>query len=104
MFSTIHIVKNVLEVYPETRGSDELLYIRVCEIIAAEVGCPCALHEMPLTYFLRNRKRLGFPHIETVGRMRRKLQEGNPELRADPNVEAWRSKLEMQYKEFARNG
>ncbi|MCQ2369238.1 MAG: hypothetical protein MJ007_02040 [Paludibacteraceae bacterium] len=41
---------------------------------------------MPFETVLMERKRLGFPNIESVGRCRRKIQEHNPLLRADKAV------------------
>lgn len=96
--STSALVKEILEKYPATRDSDQLLYYRVCE----------ALNEKSLTanfgYVLLNRKDFMIPSIETVGRCRRKLQEKNPELRASSKVQGFRDELQLEFREYARTG
>ena len=73
-------VRELLTKYPETRNSDTDLYIHMCMDIN-EIAC-----YLPFIEVLKNRKNLGMPSIESVGRIRRKLQAEYPELRAVEEV------------------
>ncbi len=99
--NTTEIVKQVLEVAPVTRNSDGLLYIRVLEILAERSGIDYM--KMPARTLFANLKELGVPSVETVGRCRRKVQAENEHLRANKKVEQFRSELEAEFREYARN-
>lgn len=75
------LVETMLIEDPETRNSDSLLYLRICERIDPRTP------NMPLSTIITKRKDLGLPNIETVGRVRRKIQANNALLRATKRVE-----------------
>lgn len=98
--TTTNLVKGILEEYPDTRNSDNILYVRVCEQIGREHGIN--INKMSMPFFLLNLKDYNMPQYETVGRCRRKLQAEYPELQADANVEAQRELNEADFKAYAR--
>lgn len=75
------LVEVILEEDPQTRNSDMLLWLRACQ---KSNPIACAL---PLEKAIVDRKALGLPKPETVGRARRKIQAERPELRAIKEVE-----------------
>lgn len=98
--TTTNLVKGILEEYPDTRNSDNILYVRVCEHIGREHGIN--INKMSMPFSLLNLKDYNMPQYETVGRCRRKLQAEYPELQADANVEAQRELNETDFKAYAR--
>lgn len=90
------IVQEVLRKYPDTRSSDDYLYIRVCEFVSAESVT------LPFCVMLSHRKELGIPSFKSVERCRRKLQRAYPELCASTTVEALREIEEGRYKSYGR--
>lgn len=94
--ATKELVKYILTRDPRTRNSDDLLYLRVCEIKGGEVV------KRPFWDVLLNRKNYGIPPFETVRRNRQKLQRAYPELAGSEEVEAQRKVNEEAFLEFAR--
>ena len=94
---TSDIVKDVLETIPETRNSDDLLYICVCEKINPTLGT------QPFRTVLMYRKSLNLPPFESVRRTRQKLQASYPELCGTDEVEAWRVVNEGVVRDYARS-
>lgn len=92
------IVREMLEKYPETRNSDDMLYFRVCESIDD------VILNSPFWKVLINRKQYNYPAYESVRRTRQKLQAAFPELAGCDEVEAERVLNEAIYREFARRG
>ena len=74
----------------QTRDSDTKLYMRICAHLNA-----VAIH-MPFCDVIGNLKELGLPSIETVTRLRRKVQAEHPEVRASEQVTEWRADKEEQ--------
>ena len=83
-------VEGILEKDRKARDSDSYLYLEVCRQYN-----PIALN-LSFDEVMRNLKTYGYPSIETVGRIRRKLQEEQPELRASQQVQDWRAIKEEQ--------
>ena len=89
------IVKNILIEYPQTRNSDNLLYLTVIETIGK------GNIEKPISEILLNLEELGLPCFETVRRTRQKLQAEFPELQACDKVQDFRTAREEEFrKEF----
>lgn len=90
-----HIVKTILTEYPQTRNSDNLLYLTVIETIGK------GNIDKPISEVLLNLEELGLPCFETVRRTRQKLQAELPELQACDKVYDYRCEREEEYrKEF----
>ena len=90
------LVKAILEECPETRNSDDLLYLKVCQYFNPSIGM------FPFGTVIANLKIYDLPNIKSVERARRKIQAEHPELAAKQNVKDKRTKAEQDYKSFAR--
>lgn len=93
------LVKTILEQQPETRSSDNLLYI---EVLARTSGQNVL--NMPVWAFYENLREWKLPSIETVGRCRRKAQQENPHLKATAEVQGFRCDKESEFRKFAVEG
>lgn len=102
IINTAKLVKSILAKYPETRDSDNLLYLRAIEVVARQNKSFGELQKMTVPHFLRNMQRLNLPHYDTVSRARRKIQANHPELRGTAEAGKRRSRLENEYRQFAR--
>lgn len=94
--NTSDIVKVILKKYPDTRNSDDLLYLKVCEYVD---GTHISL---PFWKVIKDRKEYGYPPFESVRRSRQKIQAEFPELASNKVVQAKRTQNEKIYKKFAR--
>lgn len=93
-------VKDILELYPDTRNGDDLLYYYVCRRKLLENGYGIAHMRFSDVWLFR--KEYGLPPFETVRRTRQKIQSEIPELRAKADVEAMRMVKEEEYKAYAK--
>lgn len=83
------IVADALIYHPETRGDNFLLYI---EVLRRFINV-----SMPMEDVFRRHKELGIPSLETITRIRRKLQESFPFLRDAEADEMRRREQEEHY-------
>lgn len=97
--TTTKLVKTILEEHPQTRNSDNLLYVKVLEQRAEENGVN--LYGISIPLLLLNMKDYGFPGFETVRRTRQKLQATYPELAACENVQLARMENEKVFRGYA---
>lgn len=88
------IVRGILEKHPDTRNSDNLLFIKVVESIDSD------LLYKPMMDVLVHAKEYGIPPFESVRRSRQKLQEKFPELRGSKEVEAGREENRQIVRDF----
>jgi hypothetical protein len=95
-----NLVHEILINEPACRNSDNILYWRVLQVLGTEKGIDVSKMSVPTLLF--HMREYGLPSIESVGRARRKIQEQNPELSAEATVEAYRTVLEDEYREYAR--
>ena len=93
------LVRIVLEQQPETRSSDNLLYIEVLRRCTNQ-----RVLNMPVWMFYENLTEWHLPSIETVGRCRRKVQQENPHLKATAEVQGFRYDKETEFMRFAGKG
>lgn len=96
------LVKTILEQQPETRSSDNLLYVEVLRMYTAYTGKQTL--KLPVWMFFTHLKEWQIPSIETVGRCRRKAQQENPHLKANAEVQGFRYDKETEFIEFAVKG
>ena len=94
--TTLKLVKDILIEKPETRNSDDLLYLAVCSRIDG-----ISINQ-PFWKVILNRKNYHYPAFESVRRSRQKLQADSPDLAGDPDIEAQRELYEEVYRELAR--
>ena len=93
------MIKEILEQQPETRSSDNKLYIEVLKRCTNQ-----NVLNMPVQLFYQNLTEWQLPSIETVGRCRRKAQQENPNLKASVEVNNFRYDRETEFIEFAVKG
>lgn len=86
-------VKTILEIHPAAREDDRALYYWILKYEGFDVTVSIARFLMGT----------GYPNFETIGRVRRKLQEKYPELRAPQRTQAMRSEAEGEFIEYARS-
>lgn len=99
--TTTELVKELLQRFPDTRNSDNILYYRVLQHIGKEHGVD--LEQMPvLRFFVQFKDLKVFPAFETVRRTRQKTQQAYPELAACDTVEGHRIENERAYRDYAR--
>ena len=98
--TTTELVKGILERCPETRNSDNALYIQVLNVYGEQKGIN--LEDMSVVRFFMHIKDMGVPSIETVGRCRRKVVETHPELAGNDTVEGYRTVNEESFREYGR--
>lgn len=91
-------VNYILHNEPMTRNSDDKLYWAVIRDFMGDAAATVTAEEL-----LTDRKGLGLPPYESVGRARRKLQEKNPALKAVPEVQRERAELEKEFRDWARS-
>lgn len=92
VFNTERIVAELLINEPETRRDNDLLNIRVYEILGYNTN-------LPYDSFVRIKSRL---RERTIERCRRKLQEKYPELRDEKTAEI-RKLEEQKYIDYSRS-
>jgi len=93
------IVKQILTEWPETRGNDNLLILKVLEEFADHYGMN--LEEISIVTFLYDFAGCEFPGFETIRRSRQKVQSANPDLKPDEAVQQFRKEQEKRYRAFA---
>ena len=101
LYKLYPLVESILNQSVASRNSDELLYLYVIKRLAATIGIyfdPCNLS---LKNFIEFRRQYNLPTIETVGRVRRKVQEEHPSLSPCLQVSARKELLEEEFRSFA---
>lgn len=98
--TTTEIVKGILQRCPESRNSDNVLYVKVCEEIGTNNGID--INRMSMPHFLLHLKDYHMPPFETCRRARQKLQATYPELASSADVEAQRMLNEEDFRKYAR--
>lgn len=99
--SMTDMVKVILMADAKTRDNDNLLYIRLVDLLGRRDQIDY-IH-MPMISFYEQLPTLNVPTIETVSRLRRKAQQEHPELKAVKVVENFRAEREEQFREYARS-
>ena len=92
------VVLELLLNNPKLRDNDNALEIEVCRKQNPEFDF------MSAAEFINLRDALGFPSRESIGRIRRLVQENIEELKASEECTRKRMKLEGEWKEFVKDG
>lgn len=92
-----HVVERILREREESRKSDDVLYLHVCEYFNADAP------SMTLANFLSSRKSVGCPNFETVRRTRQKVFEKHPDLKPE-KITAIREEMRDTFMNYALNG
>ncbi len=90
-------VKTILEQEPETRDSDELLWLRTIESMSPE-----DIQKLNFSFVIRNVNYLSLPNYKSVCRARRKLQAKYPELNGSKPKRKFRAQNEERFIEYSR--
>ena len=90
------IVEDILRYNPDTRNSDDALYISVCRRINS------AAINLPFEEIIKNRKEYGYPAYTYVARVGRRIREKNPTLAGRDDVEGHRKVNEEVFREYAK--
>ena len=95
------LVHDILLKNEKARNSDTYLYYIVCNEKLRSNGHD--ISKITLADSLLHRDELGLPLFESVRRTRQKIQHDNQELAGSKEVEAFRSKNEKEYRQYARS-
>lgn len=88
----------ILEEKPQTRDSDNLLYLEYLRSQGVEVD------KITLEYFFLNLHHTSLSSYECVGRVRRRVQNKREELKGTPLKRAIRKENEQYMRGWAING
>lgn len=92
------VVLELLLLHPMLRDDDNALEVAVCRRLSP------AFDSMSASEFISTRDRMGFPSRESIGRIRRLIQENIEELAASPECKRKRVEQKEEWEEFAANG
>lgn len=95
LYTTQGLVSEVLRQYPETRNSDELLYLVICKLINPKVA------RMPYEKVVLEANNLGLPKYDSISRCRRKVQADYKELRGNERTTGYRFLRWKVFREYA---
>lgn len=98
IYKTEHIVRNVLNLYKDSRSDDFVLIYRVFK----EVNENCVIRE-PFFQVMLHHIEYGLPAISTIMRCRRKIFKEQPELKPK-KVTKKREEKEAEFIEYAIGG
>ena len=101
LYTLYPLVESILRQSVASRNSDEILYLYVIKRLAASLGIYFNPNELSLVNFMTFRRQHKLPTFESVGRVRRKVQEEHPSLSSSSDVSAVKKMLEEEYKGFA---
>ena len=96
------LVKEILTEEPAARDSDNLLFYLVCKKVLADHGKN--IDTIGFGKLFLSLRQYGLPQFETVGRVRRKLQQTFPELLSSSDVRNGRMNHCDNFKEYAMEG
>lgn len=92
-----NVVEKILDMRKDTRESDDILYLCVCEYFYRGVS------SMTVRDFFKTRNKTSCPNFASVVRARRKIFERRPELKPEKATRA-REDMEGVYIDYAING
>ena len=96
------LVKDILTENPAARDSDNLLFYLVCKKILADHGKN--IDTIGFGNLFLSLHKYGLPQFETVGRVRRKLQQTFPELHCSPAVAMTRASNRNAFTDYGKDG
>mgnify|MGYP003438212968 CR=1 FL=1 len=99
--TTTELVEIIMIADHDTRNNDNLLYLRLLSALGKQQGIDY-MH-MKLIEFFRQLPDMDVPTIETVSRLRQKVQQKYPNLKACEEVERFRAEREEKFRQFAKN-
>lgn len=100
--TTSELVKDIMTVNPGARDSDNYLFYLVCKKLLADQEID--IEDMLFTKLFLSLPAYGLPQFETVGRVRRKIQQEYPELQCSEEVRIGRSMKQDSFMDYATEG
>lgn len=100
--NTSALVKEILTENPASRDSDNILFYMVCDRVLGNQGIE--VNKLSFKTLFLHLRDYGLPQFETVGRVRRKLQQEFPELHSSEEVRFGRMTYCDDFKEYAKEG
>ena len=88
-------VEFLLAEFPETRESDEILYMKILERDGRY-----NFENINVLKFFRDREKAKVPSFKSVERARRKVQSYRPDLMGSKQIQAARKKMEKKYHDY----
>ena len=95
--SATALVKDIMLKDKKSRNSDAYLYCKVIERLNKGSS------KLPFYVVMKHTKDMGLPCYDTVTRIRRKVQETNPELQSDEFIAKCRAENEKDFEDYARS-
>lgn len=99
--TTTELIEIIMIADPDTRNNDNLLYLRLLSALGEQHDIDY-IH-MKIVEFFRLLPSMDVPTIETVSRLRRKVQQKRPNLKACEEVQEFRADREEMFRQFALN-
>ena len=96
------LVQDIMVNEPDSRDSDNLLFYLVCKKILADHGKN--IDTIGFGNLFLSLHKYGLPQFETVGRVRRKLQQTFPELHCSPAVAMTRASNRDAFTDYGKDG
>lgn len=100
--NTSSLVKDILSSEPTTRNSDNHLFHAVCKYLLSNQGID--INGLRFSELFLSLKDYGLPQFETVGRIRRKLQNEYPELQCNEVVGMEKSLIQDSFRDYMKEG
>jgi hypothetical protein len=94
------VTRYVLETRPYTRNSDNYLYLEVIAFLGERMGAN--IKSMSLADVMNLAENGQIPGYDTIARLRRKVQDEDPDLMCERNIRAMRMEWEKEIREWAR--
>ena len=91
------VVEDILEIDEQARGDDKYLYVEVCKVFNPRIL------DVPFGSAMKNFNVFEVPAIESVGRLRRKVQSEKPWLMAPDKVRKWRADNETVFENYVKD-
>lgn len=90
------LVKEILSHNTDARDDDMTLYVYVCR------SCLPDVKDMQFETVLLHYRSLGIPNLESVSRIRRKLQAKYPELASTPEITKRKKAHERMFRKYSK--
>ncbi len=87
------LVKDILTDNKEARGNDRRLYLELLKTTGYDTNVSIE------QFFLND----DYPNLESIRRVRQKIQEKNPSLRPDETVRNSRTRMKEEYLDYVRD-
>lgn len=95
------VTRHILETKPYTRNSDNYLYLEVVSYLGERMGA--RIQTMSIADVMNLAENGTIPAFDTIARLRRKVQEEDPDLMSSRPVRQMRLEREKEIRKWARS-